>query len=606
MTLAVITAALMVAVVSVRGDERLPAGITAADSPAASVTPLENVRVGAGDGYVTLAWSISRQFAGDFRGVRLYRARDGREIRYNQPPEVLLEDIGLRTSWTVPRLENGEQYTFILKAYDSEKREFWSAALLAYPGSDSRGAPRTPASIYSVAGDGRIGLFWDRNREADLALYEVQRKGPQEQQFRTVARLPKVLRLSQERKQGGPDRNELLVLSPAAYQDRTVTNGVSYQYRLRAVDMERKASPFSEPVTVHPRPYTPPSGKDILLIVNSSADDSNHDGVNDSEEVARYYAEKRQVPAAQIIRLPLKRDIYAIDYARDIGIPLREFLLSGNLAGKVTMLVPCFGMPTWSGGLALDSRLSDLFDRYIVGRKMGTPNPYFDTNRHFDGTDGVYLVTRLDGPTVEIAKALVDKALFAGQRVSASSGKVGLGGRGTKELGDVSIRKTAEFGRWLGLDVTLKDPGTYAEHELGPDVFWYFAWYHGYIDPVQGRWPTGAVAAHLTSYSFSGIREPDPAKKSWVQGLLEKGITATFGSVVEPYQQGFTRAEIFFSHFWPGDYTFAESFFMATPTVQWAMSAVGDPLFRLKKMPVKGSADSRPASAGEPLTGSPR
>jgi uncharacterized protein (TIGR03790 family) len=600
------TTALVFISAAVAGDEQLPAVIKTADSATASVTPLENVRVGAGDGYVTLAWSISRQFAGDFRGVRLYRALDGREIRFNQPPEALLEDLGLRTSWTVPRLENGEQYTFILKAYDSEKREFWSVVLLAYPGSDSRGAPRTPASIYSVAGDGRIAVFWDRNREADLALYEVQRKGAQEQQFRTVARLPKVLRLSQERKQGGPDRNDLLVLSPAAYQDRTVTNGAPYQYRLRAIDTERKASPFSEPVTVQPRPYVPPSGKEIVLLVNSSADDSNHDGVNDSEEVARYYAEKRKVPASQIIRLPLKRDIYAIDYARDIRKPLREFLLSGNLAGKVTMLVPCFGMPTWSGGLALDSRLSDLFDRFIVGRKMGTPNPYFDSNRHFDGTDGVYLVTRLDGPTVEIAKALVDKAISAGQQISATSGKASLGGRGTKELGDISIRKTAEFGRWLGLDVTLKDPGTFAEHELGPDVFWYFAWYHGYIDPVQGTWPTGAVAAHLTSYSFSGIREPDPAKKSWVQGLLEKGITATFGSVVEPYQQGFTRAEIFFSHFWPGDYTFAESFFMATPTVQWAMSAVGDPLFRLKKMPVKGSADPRPTSPGEPSTGSPR
>lgn len=213
-------------------------------------------------------------------------------------------------------------------------------------------------------------------------------------------------------------------------------------------------------------------------------------------------------------------------------------------------------------------------------------------------------MTRLDGPTVEIAKGLVDKALSAGQEVSASSGKVCLGERGTKELGDTSIRKTAEFARWLGLEVTLKDPGTYDAHELGPDTYWYFAWYHGYRDPVQGSWPTGAVAAHLTSYSFSGIREPDPAKKSWGQGLLEKGITATFGSVVEPFQQGFTRADIFFSHFWTGDYTFAESFFMATPTVQWAMSAVGDPLFRLKKMPVKGSVTPRPASGGgEALTG---
>ena len=605
MALVVIAAALMAAAVTVAGDERTPAGAKAADS-AASTVPLENLRVGAGDGRVTISWSISRQFAGDFRGVRLYRVLDGRELRFNQPPEVLLEDLGLRTSWTVSRLENGEQYEFILKAYDSEKREFWSTALFAYPGSDPRGAPRTPASIYSAAGDGRVALFWDRNREADFVLYEIQRKGPQDQEFRTVARLSKVLRVSQERKQGGSDRNTLLVLNPSAYQDRNVTNGVSYQYRLRAIDTERKASPFSELVTVRPRPYVPPSGKDIVLIVNSSADDSNHDGVNDSEEVARYYAEKRQVPASQIIRLPLKRNSYAIDYARDIQKPLREFLLSGNLAGTVTILVPCFGMPTWSGGLALDSRLSDLFDRYIIGKKMGTPNPYFDSNRHFDGIDGVYLVTRLDGPTVEIAKGLVDKALAAERAVTATSGKAYLGTLGSKRGGDAAIRKTAEFGRWLGLTVTMKDPGEFKEHEFGSDTYWYFAWYHQYRDPIKGEWPVGAVGSHLISNSFATIREGDPQRKSWVQGLLEKGITATFGAVVEPYEQGYTRPDIFFSHFWTGEYTFAESFFMATPTVQWAMSAVGDPLFRLKKMPLKGSAAPRPASGGDSPAGGPR
>ena len=54
-----------------------------------------------------------------------------------------------------------------------------------------------------------------------------------------------------------------------------------------------------------------------------------------------------------------------------------------------------------------------------------------------------------------------------------------------------------------------------------------------------------------------------------------------------------------------GDYTFAESFIMATPTMQWAMSAVGNPLYRLRKAPVKGTA--APGSAvGEITTGRPR
>ena len=597
--------ALLLAAVAGGEQESAPAKGTTAVTAAVPSAPLENIRVVPGDGSATISWSISRRFAGGFRGVRLYRLLDGTEIRFNRPAEVLVEDLGLRTSWTVPSLDNGALYVFVIKAYDGEKREFWSAAVSAYPGTDPRGAPRAPDSVYPAEGDGRIALFWNRNREADITLYEVQRKGPQDRDFRTVSRIPKGLRLGQEKRETAREQQHALALNPTAYLDKDVTNGSTYQYRIRTIDTERKAGPYSEPVPAQPRPYLPPSGRDVVLIVNTSAGDANLNGINDSEEVARYYAEKRQVPASRIVRLHLSQDSSAIDYARDIQKPLQKFLLDGNLAGKVTMLVPCFGMPIWSGGLALDSRLADLFNRFTHGRKMGTPNPYFDSNRHFDGTYGTYLVTRLDGPTVEIARGLVDKALLAEQQVSASSGKVYLGGRGTKELGDISIRKTAEFARWLGLDVTIRDPGTYAEHELGPDATWYFAWYHLYRDPVREQWPTGAVGAHLTSYSFSGIRETDPAKKSWVQGLLEKGITATFGSVVEPYQQGFTRPEIFFSHFWTGDFTFAESFFMATPTVQWAMSAVGDPLYRLRKAPVKGAAAPGPA-VEETTSGRPR
>jgi uncharacterized protein (TIGR03790 family) len=567
--------------------------------------PIDTIKVASGNGAAALSWAFSRQFIGDIRGIRLLRALDATEIRFNHPPDKLIEDLGIRTSWKVGNLTNGEQYEFILAAYDSAGKEFWRTSVLAYPGSDPRGAPRAPTALYGAAGDGTAALFWERNREGDLARYEVQRKGPGNTGFRTVAHVPRFADVVEEGKRRGGERRSFRIIPSPAFRDRDVVNGSLYEYRVRAIDSGGNGSPFSATVPVKPRPSPLPTGDNIVLIVNSTAGDSNHNGVNDSEEVASYYAEKRRVPPSQIIRLPLKRDVYAIEYARDIRKPLREFLITNNLTGSVTMLVPCFGMPTWSNGLALDSRLADLFDRFTHGRKMGTPNPYFDSNRHFDGTYGTYLVTRLDGPTVEIARGLVDKALSAEQQVTASSGKVYLGGRGSRELGDISIRKTAEFARWLGLVVTLRDPGTYAKHELGPDATWYFAWYHLYRDPVKGQWPTGAVGAHLTSYSFSGIRETDPAKKSWVQGLLEKGITATFGSVVEPYQQGFTRPDIFFSHFWTGDYTFAESFFMATPTVQWAMSAVGDPLYRLRKAPVKGTAAPGPAW-GESTSGRPR
>lgn len=106
---------------------------------------------------------------------------------------------------------------------------------------------------------------------------------------------------------------------------------------------------------------------------------------------------------------------------------------------------------------------------------------------------------------------------------------------------------------------------------------------YSYERPKNGAWRPGALAAHLISDSFVGINAPPKSPKSWVQELLEAGVTGTFGAVIEPYLQGYTRPDIFFERFWSGDYNFAESFFQATPTIQWAMSAVGDPLYRLKK-----------------------
>lgn len=553
---------------------------TAAPQPPA---PIENVRVVAGDGTVTVSWSLSRTFTGSFRGIRIYRLLDAPEIRYGRPIETLVEDVGLRTSWTISALRNGQQYDLLVKAVDGNGKEFWQGLIYAYPGTAPTGAPRTPTQVYTVAGDGRVAIFWQRNCEADLALYEIRRKGPGDKEFRSVARRNRIMEITAPDSEKGEQRVPLRTITPTVWVDQKVKNGESYEYQIRAIDTEGKSSHFSPAIIATPRPPAPPSGSGIVLIVNDASDDSNGNGINDSEEVARHYAKLRGVPENQILRLPLSHNQHAIDYRRDIQEPLQVFLLANGLAGKVTTLVPCFGVPTWSNGLALDSRLADLFDRYTFGRKMGAPNPYFNSARHFDGTEGIYQVSRLDGPTVAIANSLVDKALRAERTVTATSGKGYLGTLGTKRVGDLAIRKTAEFGKWLGIEVTMKDPGEFKEHEFGPDAYWYFAWYHQYRDPIKGEWPAGAVGSHLISNSFATIREKDPARKSWVQGLLEKGITATFGAVVEPYEQGYTRPDIFFSHFWTGDYTFAESFAMATPTVQWAMSAVGDPLFRLNK-----------------------
>lgn len=546
--------------------------------------PLEIIKAEGLDSEVNIEWKISAGAEGKVKSVKVYKLIEGTESTYNAQQFKLVKDSGSETSFVKNGLMNGEQYVFQLKAYGPDDKEFWVAYVVTYPGTSGKGKPLAPDFIYPVSGDGKAAIFWEKNREADIAGYEIFRKGPGDDDFRLLWRSPKSVKIFADKKNADKSARFTQLVAPPVYVDSSVDNGKEYAYKVRAVDTEGNSSEFTKEVKTKPFSWKRPTGQEVLLLVNANEGDSNNNGVNDSEEVARHYAEKRGVPAENIFRIKVDRDPYRFSYAKDLQGPLKTYMIQKGIAGKIRYIVPCYGIPIGTDGRALDSKVADLFDRYTWGRNIGTPNPYFNSKRHFDGTDGVYLVTRLDGPDVGKAKTLVDKAIFAEANVTARKGAAYFGNHGKKgSFGDKAVAASAEIARNMGIKTVYRD-GVFNEGELGFDAYWYYAWYHHYKDPVKGEWPTGAVGAHLISYSFTTIRENRPERlKSWVQGLLEKGITATFGSVIEPYLDGYTRADMFFESFWSGEYDFAESFYMATPTVQWAMSAVGDPLYRLKK-----------------------
>jgi uncharacterized protein (TIGR03790 family) len=225
--------------------------------------------------------------------------------------------------------------------------------------------------------------------------------------------------------------------------------------------------------------------------------------------------------------------------------------------------------------------LADPFDRYVWGRVMGTPSPLFESNGHFDPALGVYLVSRLDGPDEETALGLIGKARAAEEQVFPRSGLAYF-------VDDDNGKTAARIADHYGVDTLLKGRLHASRATVPDETMWFFAWGHEYADVRSSPWPAGSVASFLKSNSFHSIREKTD-EPCWVQGFLEQGVTATFGSVVEPYVQGFTRGDIFFHRFWSGEYTFAEAFAMSTPTLRWAMSAVGDPLYRLRLAAEEGS-----------------
>jgi uncharacterized protein (TIGR03790 family) len=199
----------------------------------------------------------------------------------------------------------------------------------------------------------------------------------------------------------------------------------------------------------------------------------------------------------------------------------------------------------------------------------------------------VVMVSRLDGPTVAVAKGLVDQAVEVEK--AGLQGKVYFDARGIKfdpktDTGhgyggyDESLREAARLLREdAKMDVTLDDkealfaPGSCADCAL------YCGWYSlaNYVGCC--KFVRGAVAYHIASSEAVSLR--DPKSKQWCKCLLEDGVAATLGPVAEPYTLGFPKPAEFFGYLVSGQYTLVECYYRTALTASWMTVLVGDPLY---------------------------
>ena len=218
------------------------------------------------------------------------------------------------------------------------------------------------------------------------------------------------------------------------------------------------------------------------------------------------------------------------------------------------------------------------------------------------------MVARLDGPTVEIARGLVDKAL-AGEQAplggkayfDARGNHGGISKYGSYGSFDEFVRQAAEnVRRQTRLGVTLDDKEPLFAVGACPDAILYCGWYslQKYVDSFTFR--PGAVGYHLASFEAQTLRNSE--SNVWCKRLLEKGITATIGPVMEPYLSSFPRPDLFFADLVSGKYTLAECYFRVLPFNSWMMILVGDPLYRPR---YAGAGDAAPLPAPVPAAAAP-
>jgi uncharacterized protein (TIGR03790 family) len=409
------------------------------------------------------------------------------------------------------------------------------------------------------------------------------------------------------------------------------------------------------------RPGAALGPEDVWLLVNKN--------VPESRQVADHYITKRGVPKNQVVELDLPKgeDISREDYDKKLAGPLRVDLKEHKDRARV--LLSTYGVPLRVGGqpvsddekkelanvraeletarkkiadlekakgeqaeirdlegdvnrlqnrerklthaeshACVDSELMLLWwDKYPLERWM--PNPlHFQASEIFRKSNPqVLLTSRLDGPSVEIAKRLVDDAIaieekgLSGNVVIDARGipfKPGPGDTGHGYGGyDESMRETARLMEKAGMKVTLDQKGEVLPPNSFKDVAIYCGWYsHGnFVDCCD--YTKGAIAWHLASSEAVTLRNKD--SKVWCPNLLKKGVAATLGPVGEPYTVGFPKPAEFFGFLATGKYTLVECYSRTMLMCSWMTVLVGDPLYNpFKKNPKLEVADVLPSPKG--------
>jgi uncharacterized protein (TIGR03790 family) len=366
-------------------------------------------------------------------------------------------------------------------------------------------------------------------------------------------------------------------------------------------------------------------GDEVVVIYNSR--------VPESKTVAKHYAQVRQVPEKQIygFALTTNEEVSRTEFHNSLQLPLAkkleadglwkfgpfiisatngqpEHLLSRVIASKIRYAVLCYGVPLKiredsdisepvaqkmlpelrRNEAAVDSELAWLpFLRMGVPLSGPLPNwTYGVTNTAWlNPTNGILIVARLDGPTAEIANALVDKAVQAEHE--GLWGRAYFDAQGIPKtdtnffLGDQWMLGAAEISRELGFETTVDDqPATFSADFPMSQIAIYCGWHDEHVSGPftlpQVEFMPGAFAYHLFSYSAMTLRSPT---EDWCGALLAKGATCTLGFVNEPYL-ALTPNVAFFMRAFGSGYTFGETSYAAQPVLSWQTTVIGDPLYR--------------------------
>lgn len=343
----------------------------------------------------------------------------------------------------------------------------------------------------------------------------------------------------------------------------------------------------------------------------------------ESVELGEFYAAQRGIPRGNIVALPmpLEETITWRAFVDQVWQPLQDELhrrkwLEGTLSSRrdalgrrraaltghrLAYLVLCRGTPLKiqedptltepelrAGRLpaefnknqgAVDSELS-LLAQGPLPIYGSVRNPLFQSKLAVDlAGELVVKVARLDGPSGADVRAMILSGLEAEKNGLLGRAYVDLGGphaAGDRWL-DAARARLVDLGYFCDVNPPGGEFGA-ADRFDAPAL--YFGWYAGGVNGPflrEGfRFPPGAIALHIHSFSAGTLRNPSA---QWCAPFVARGVAATFGNVFEPYLELTLRPDLLLARLAEGA-PLGDAAYFATPVLGWQGVVLGDPLYR--------------------------
>ncbi|MDD5686605.1 MAG: TIGR03790 family protein [Elusimicrobia bacterium] len=337
---------------------------------------------------------------------------------------------------------------------------------------------------------------------------------------------------------------------------------------------------------------TRPSPDRVLVVVN---DNSQY-----SKDIAAYYKIKRNIPDINIMHYTGSTN-EAVDETEytNLATAIKNWITNNNLHSKIDFIVLTKGTPLTCSNFSVCNELVcidnsvNLTTTTVADRQTNpydTRNWWYNTGTareesfsHQTAYNGynLYLVTRLDGYTVEQVKTLIDNSVNA----SSSTGTFLFDGNPNYPSAVNMMEAGSNYLVANGYQTVYDNTSTFLTGYS--NLMGYYSWGSNEgadfsLSKYQNNsFRPGSLGDSFVSSSGRTFNLPagwpNYTGQSLIADLIIKGITGVCGFVSEPYADAVTESEVLLGRYTSG-YNLAESFYMACPYVNWKAVIIGDPL----------------------------